>query len=55
MVEFTDLKTAVRENLHDGDTAAFEGFTHSIRSGLVWFRRPLSSPSRRSRPASKRS
>jgi glutaconate CoA-transferase, subunit A len=30
MAQFTDLKTAVRENLRDGDTAAFEGFTHLI-------------------------
>jgi glutaconate CoA-transferase subunit A len=30
MVQFTDLKTAVKENLRDGDTAAFEGFTHLI-------------------------
>lgn len=30
MVQFTDLRTAVRENLRDGDTAAFEGFTHLI-------------------------
>jgi glutaconate CoA-transferase subunit A len=30
MVQFTDLKTAVKENLRNGDTAAFEGFTHLI-------------------------
>lgn len=27
---FTDLKTAVAEHLRDGDTVAFEGFTHLI-------------------------
>ncbi|WP_099865318.1 CoA transferase subunit A [Pararhizobium haloflavum] len=30
MAKFQDLKTAVAENLHDGDTVAFEGFTHLI-------------------------
>ena len=30
MVEFTDLKTAIKEHLRDGDTVAFEGFTHLI-------------------------
>jgi glutaconate CoA-transferase subunit A len=30
MAKFQDLKTAVAENLKDGDTAAFEGFTHLI-------------------------
>lgn len=30
MARFQDLKTAVAENLHDGDTVAFEGFTHLI-------------------------
>ncbi len=30
MAEFQDLKTAVAENLFDGDTVAFEGFTHLI-------------------------
>lgn len=30
MTKFTDLKTAVAENLHDGDSVAFEGFTHLI-------------------------
>jgi glutaconate CoA-transferase subunit A len=30
MTTFTDLKTAVAENLHDGDSVAFEGFTHLI-------------------------
>src|SRR5690606_22367404 len=30
MAEFLDLAEAVRRNLNDGDTAAFEGFTHLI-------------------------
>lgn len=30
MAKFMPLKQAVAENLHDGDTAAFEGFTHLI-------------------------
>lgn len=30
MVKFLSLKDAVAENLHDGDTVAFEGFTHLI-------------------------
>ncbi len=30
MAEFTTLKDAVARNLSDGDTAAFEGFTHLI-------------------------
>lgn len=30
MEKFQDLKTAVAENLHDGDVVAFEGFTHLI-------------------------
>jgi len=30
MVKFLPLDQAVRENLNDGDTAAFEGFTHLI-------------------------
>jgi glutaconate CoA-transferase, subunit A len=30
MAKFQDLKTAVAENLHDGDVVAFEGFTHLI-------------------------
>jgi len=30
MAKFIPLKQAVAENLHDGDTAAFEGFTHLI-------------------------
>ncbi|WEX10172.1 CoA-transferase [Chelativorans sp. AA-79] len=30
MVRFMPLDQAVRENLHDGNTAAFEGFTHLI-------------------------
>ena len=30
MARFQDLKTAVAENLRDGDTVAFEGFTHLI-------------------------
>ncbi|MBZ9695914.1 MULTISPECIES: CoA transferase subunit A [unclassified Mesorhizobium] len=30
MVKFLPLKQAVAENLNDGDTAAFEGFTHLI-------------------------
>jgi glutaconate CoA-transferase, subunit A len=30
MAKFKDLNTAVAENLFDGDTAAFEGFTHLI-------------------------
>lgn len=30
MSEFLPLAEAVRRNLHDGDTAAFEGFTHLI-------------------------
>ncbi|MDX8519244.1 CoA transferase subunit A [Mesorhizobium dulcispinae] len=30
MVKFLPLKEAVAENLHDGDTVAFEGFTHLI-------------------------
>jgi glutaconate CoA-transferase subunit A len=30
MSEFLSLADAVRRNLHDGDTAAFEGFTHLI-------------------------
>ena len=30
MAKFQDLKTAVAENLFDGDAAAFEGFTHLI-------------------------
>ena len=30
MTKFTDLKTAIAENLHDGDSVAFEGFTHLI-------------------------
>lgn len=29
-VKFQSLKEAVAENLHDGDTVAFEGFTHLI-------------------------
>ncbi|KUM26102.1 3-oxoadipate--succinyl-CoA transferase [Mesorhizobium loti] len=30
MVKFLPLKQAVAENLHDGDSTAFEGFTHLI-------------------------
>ena len=30
MAKFLPLKQAVAENLHDGDTVAFEGFTHLI-------------------------
>ncbi|TPI14523.1 CoA transferase subunit A [Mesorhizobium sp. B4-1-3] len=30
MVKFLPLKEAVAENLHDGETVAFEGFTHLI-------------------------
>ncbi len=30
MAKFQSLKDAVAENLHDGDVAAFEGFTHLI-------------------------
>jgi glutaconate CoA-transferase, subunit A len=30
MAKFQDLKTAVAENLRDGDVVAFEGFTHLI-------------------------
>jgi glutaconate CoA-transferase, subunit A len=30
MAEFQSLKDAVAQNLHDGDTVAFEGFTHLI-------------------------
>ena len=30
MAKFLPLKQAVTENLHDGDTVAFEGFTHLI-------------------------
>lgn len=30
MVKFLSLKDAVADNLHDGDTVAFEGFTHLI-------------------------
>ena len=30
MVKFLPLKEAVAQNLHDGDTVAFEGFTHLI-------------------------
>ncbi|MBA1157389.1 CoA transferase subunit A [Microvirga mediterraneensis] len=30
MAKFQSLKEAVAENLHDGDTVAFEGFTHLI-------------------------
>ncbi len=30
MARFTSLRDAVGENLHDGDTVAFEGFTHLI-------------------------
>lgn len=30
MAKFLPLKQAVAENLHDGDSAAFEGFTHLI-------------------------
>ena len=30
MAKFLPLKQAVSENLHDGDTVAFEGFTHLI-------------------------
>jgi len=30
MVKFLPVKEAVAENLHDGDTVAFEGFTHLI-------------------------
>src|SRR5690606_16072284 len=30
MAEFLPLAEAVRQNLHDGDTVAFEGFTHLI-------------------------
>ena len=30
MAEFLSLADAVRRNLHDGDTVAFEGFTHLI-------------------------
>ena len=30
MVKFTSLSEAVADNLHDGDLAAFEGFTHLI-------------------------
>jgi len=30
MAKFLSLKEAVAQNLHDGDTAAFEGFTHLI-------------------------
>lgn len=30
MSKFLPLEKAVRENLHDGDTVAFEGFTHLI-------------------------
>lgn len=30
MARFVALSEAVRENLHDGDTVAFEGFTHLI-------------------------
>lgn len=30
MAQFTSLANAVRENLRDGDTVAFEGFTHLI-------------------------
>ncbi len=30
MTKFIPLKQAVEENLHDGDTVAFEGFTHLI-------------------------
>lgn len=30
MAQFMPLSQAVSENLHDGDTAAFEGFTHLI-------------------------
>lgn len=30
MAKFLSLKQAVAENLHDGDTVAFEGFTHLI-------------------------
>ena len=30
MVKFLPLDQAVAENLHDGDTVAFEGFTHLI-------------------------
>lgn len=30
MAKFMPLKQAVAENLHDGDTVAFEGFTHLI-------------------------
>ncbi|TGR15972.1 CoA transferase subunit A, partial [Mesorhizobium sp. M1C.F.Ca.ET.196.01.1.1] len=30
MVKFLPMQEAVAENLHDGDTVAFEGFTHLI-------------------------
>ncbi|WP_414473607.1 CoA transferase subunit A [Microvirga sp. M2] len=30
MAQFQSLQEAVRDNLHDGDTVAFEGFTHLI-------------------------
>jgi glutaconate CoA-transferase subunit A len=30
VARFVDLAEAVRDNLHDGDTVAFEGFTHLI-------------------------
>ena len=35
MVKFLPLDQAVRENLNDGDTAAFEGFTHLISTAAA--------------------
>ena len=35
MAQFMPLRQAVAENLKDGDTAAFEGFTHLIPTAAV--------------------
>ena len=35
MAKFSSLKEAVSENLRDGDSAAFEGFTHLIPTAAV--------------------
>lgn len=35
MVSFLSLRDAVAQNLHDGDTVAFEGFTHLIPTAAV--------------------
>ena len=35
MAEFVPLERAVADNLHDGDVAAFEGFTHLIPTAAV--------------------